>query len=159
TPLGDPIEVGALAAVYAEGRPPQRPLVLGAAKANVGHLEPAAGMVGLVKALLALGHETIPPQPPLDALNPHVPWDTLPPRTAREAVPWPRASRPRRAAVSSFGLSGTNAHVVLEEAPRADERRELSPRSVHPIVLSAHDPAALDDAAARVLGVVERQPS
>src|SRR5262249_38313454 len=119
TALGDPIEVQALGAVYGPGRPAERPLVLGAAKANLGHLEPAAGLAGVLKVLLALGYEQIPAQPELGELNPHLPWDQLPVAVPREAVPWPRGARPRRAGVSAFGLSGTNAHVVLEEAPEA----------------------------------------
>src|SRR5262249_3538126 len=78
TALGDPIEVQALSAVYGQGRPAERPLVLGAVKANLGHLEPAAGLAGLLKVVLALGHEQIPAQPALGELNPHIPWAELP---------------------------------------------------------------------------------
>ncbi len=119
TALGDPIEVQALGAVYGQGRPAERPLVIGSAKANFGHMEPGAGVVGLIKVLLAMEHEQIPAQPELGELNPHLPWGTLPVTVPREAMAWPRGARVRRAGVSAFGLSGTNAHVLLEEAPAA----------------------------------------
>ncbi|MCA9712331.1 MAG: type I polyketide synthase, partial [Myxococcales bacterium] len=150
TALGDPIEVQALGAVYGKDRPADRPLVLGAAKANLGHLEPAAGMAGLLKVMLALGHEQIPAQPNLGALNPHVPWEALPVAVLREPMPWPRGPRPRRAVVSAFGLSGTNAHVVLEEAPRAALEPAAPERSVELVVLSAKSAAALDAQAERL---------
>ena len=117
TALGNPIEVQALATVYGQGRAVERPLALGTAKANVGHMEPAAGMGGVLKVLVALDHERIPGQPQLGEANPLLPWETLPVKVLREAMPWPRGARPRRAGVSAFGMSGTNAHVVLEEPP------------------------------------------
>lgn len=121
TLLGDPIEVQALGAVFGEARSADQPLWLGAVKANLGHLEAAAGMAGVLKVALALERAEIPAQPPLDELNPHIPWSRLPVEVAREARPWPRGARPRIAGVSSFGLGGTNVHVILEEAPvRAD---------------------------------------
>jgi acyl transferase domain-containing protein/pimeloyl-ACP methyl ester carboxylesterase/acyl carrier protein len=150
TALGDPIEVQALSAVYGHARPPERPLILGSAKANLGHLEPAAGMAGLIKVLLALHHEQIPAQPELGELNPHVPWNTLPVAVAREATPWPRAARPRRAGVSAFGLSGTNAHVIVEEAPAAKVEPAAPERPAELFVLSANSAAALDAQAARL---------
>ena len=149
TALGDPIEVQALGAVYGQDRPAERPLVLGAAKANLGHLEPASGLAGLLKVVLALQHEQIPAQPNLGELNPHLPWDMLPVAVAREAVPWPRGARPRRAGVSAFGLSGTNAHVVLEEAP-LEPSREAAPARPELVVLSAKSEAALSAQAARL---------
>ncbi len=117
TPLGDPTEVQALAEVYGGDRPADRPLLLGSVKSNIGHTEAAAGIAGLLKAVLALQRETVPPSLHVDRLNPHVPWDELPVRVVTESTRWPRGARPRRIGVSSFGISGTNAHVLLEEAP------------------------------------------
>jgi candicidin polyketide synthase FscE len=117
TKLGDPIEVRAAGTVYAEGRSVDRPLLLGAAKAVVGHLEGAAGMAGLIKILLAMRHERLPHNP-VRRLNPELPLDELPVRVVTEPVAWPRVpGRVRRAGLSAFGLSGTNAHVVIEEPP------------------------------------------
>lgn len=137
TPLGDPIEVRALRNVY------PGPLVLGAVKANVGHLELAAGAAGLAKVVLALQHEAVPPQPELGALNPELPLDGV---TIPTAVhPWPRGKRPRRAAVSAFGLSGTNAHLILEEGvPRpAPAPKAALERPVHLLAASVHAPELL----------------
>jgi acyl transferase domain-containing protein/surfactin synthase thioesterase subunit len=143
TPLGDPIEVRSLDAVYGCGRPSERPLLLGGGKANIGHLEPAAGLAGVLKAILALEHEEIPAQPPFAKLNSHLPWEELAVRVVRENTPWPRGPRKRLAGVSSFGLSGTNAHVVLEEAPRRAARTPPRPRAAELVVLSGQTPAAL----------------
>ena len=114
TELGDPVEVAAAAAVYGEGREAERPLLLGSVKTNIGHLESAAGVAGLVKVLLALGEGVIPPHLHLERPNPRIAWEELPVRVVTEAERWPEGEGPRRAAVSSFGFSGTNAHVVIE---------------------------------------------
>ncbi len=117
TPLGDPIEVEALADAYAADRAPERPLLLGSVKANIGHLEAAAGVAGLAKAVLCLMHRTLPRQPTMGPLNRRIDWAALPvhvaDKTARLA---PTEARPARIGVSSFGFSGTNAHLILEEA-------------------------------------------
>ena len=120
TALGDPIEMGALGAVF-QGR--AAPLWVGSVKTNVGHLEAAAGLAGLIKVVLALEHEAIPPHLHFHQPSPHIPWPTLPLRVPTTLVPWPRGPRVRRAGVSSFGFSGTNAHVIVEEAPAAAETR------------------------------------
>jgi amino acid adenylation domain-containing protein/thioester reductase-like protein len=112
TQLGDPIELRALGKAFA-GRP--APLLLGSVKANIGHLEEVAGLAGLIKVVLALGHGSIPPQIHCDTLNQKVEWEELPVRVQRTALPWP-SDGARVAAVSSFGMSGTNAHIVLEAA-------------------------------------------
>ncbi len=114
TELGDPVEVEAAAAVYGRGRSPDRPLLIGSVKTNVGHLEAAAGVAGLIKALLAIRSGMIPPHLHFERPNPRMDWENLPVQVTSEATPWPEAARPRRAAVSSFGYSGTNAHVVIE---------------------------------------------
>ena len=115
TELGDPIEVRAAAAVYGEGRDPERPLLMGSVKTNIGHLESAAGVAGVIKALLAMRAGVIPKHLHFERPNPRIPWEELPVRVTSEATPWPAApDRPLRAGVSSFGYSGTNAHVILE---------------------------------------------
>ncbi|MEP7121034.1 MAG: alpha/beta fold hydrolase [Byssovorax sp.] len=156
TALGDPIEVQALSAVYGQGRAADHPLVLGSAKANLGHLEPAAGMAGLVKVLLALAHEQIPAQPEMGELNRLLPWDTLPVTVPRAMRSWPRGTRLRRAGVSAFGMSGTNAHVVLEEAPSTSVAVAASERSAELFVLSASSAAAMDAQAARLRVYLDR---
>ncbi|MDH6243369.1 type I polyketide synthase [Mycobacterium sp. OTB74] len=117
TPLGDPIEVQAAAAVYGAGRDPNRPLLMGTAKTNIGHLESAAGVAGLVKVVLSLQNELLPQNLHFQNPSPHIPWDSLPVQVVDQATPWRTNGRPRRAGVSSFGFTGTNAHVLLEEAP------------------------------------------
>ena len=118
TELGDPIEVRAAAAVYGPGRPPERPLLIGSVKTNVGHLEAAAGVAGLVKVLVAMESGTIPRHLNCTTPNPRLDWDRLPVRITTEPTAWPcGAERPPRAGVSSFGFSGTNAHVILEGRP------------------------------------------
>ncbi len=120
TPLGDPIELQALGAAYGAGRPAERPLLVGSVKTNIGHLETTAGLAGLIKAVLALQHEAIPPHLNCATPTPHVEWDRLHVAVVQTLHPWPRtADRLRRGGVSSFGFSGTNVHVVLEEAPDA----------------------------------------
>lgn len=118
TELGDPIELQAAAAALGADRQPHDPLLVGSVKTNIGHLEAAAGMAGLIKVLLALQHGTIPGQLHFDQPNPHIPWDRLPVKILTEATSWPVADR-RIAGVSAFGMSGTNAHVVIEAGPAA----------------------------------------
>jgi len=151
TALGDPIEVIALASVLGEGR--TQPVMLGSVKTNVGHLESASGVTGLIKVVLALQHEEIPPHLHFKQPNPHIPWNELPVKVLTEPTPWPSGEKRRIAGVSSFGLSGTNAHVVLEEAPKTDQVSEASADSVerplHLLTLSAKTAAALKQLAAR----------
>ena len=107
------------AAVFGADRDPDRPLLIGSVKTNIGHLEAASGVAGLIKVVLSLEHETLPQHLHFRTPSPHIPWDSLPVRVVDKATPWPANGRPRRAGVSSFGFSGTNAHVVIEEAPTA----------------------------------------
>ena len=147
TSLGDPIEVRALGAVYGENR--SVPLVVGALKTNLGHLEAAAGVAGLIKAVLVLQHGEIPPNIHLKHPNPHIPWGDLPVLMPSEAMPWPEGGA-RLAGVSSFGFSGTNAHVVLEALPEQEMGPPASsdrPWSV--LALSAKTASALDTLANR----------
>ena len=119
TPLGDPIEVEAIGNVLGKNRPPESPLLIGSLKTNIGHLEAAAGVAGVIKVVLALQHRVLPGHLHFDAPNPYIPWDDLPIRVCGQNTPWQPAGNKRVAGVSSFGLSGTNVHVVLEEAPAA----------------------------------------
>ncbi|WP_438022406.1 amino acid adenylation domain-containing protein [Sorangium sp. So ce233] len=147
TPLGDPIEIEALRAVLGKPRADGSRCMLGALKTNIGHLEAAAGVAGLIKAVLCLQRAAIPPNLHFEALNPRISLDGTPFSipTGREA--WPGA-KPRVAGVSSFGLSGTNAHVVLEEAPRGEgepvEAIEAAEASSALLPMSARSPEALD---------------
>ncbi|MFG1954464.1 type I polyketide synthase, partial [Micromonospora sp. NPDC048830] len=157
TPLGDPIEVDALAGALGRGRAAGRPLLLGSVKTNIGHLEAAAGVAGLIKTVLALRHGQVPAHLHLRTPNPHIKWDDLPVRVAAETTPWPRGERLRIAGVSSFGMSGTNAHLVLAEAPDAAAANgvEESGRPAHPLVLSARDVGALRVLAGRYVELLE----
>ncbi|MFE9674246.1 SDR family NAD(P)-dependent oxidoreductase [Streptomyces sp. NPDC006259] len=120
TPLGDPIEGNALAAVFGPGRHADRPLALGSLKSNIGHAQAAAGIGGVIKTVLALRHERIPASLHAGTPTPHIAWEGGGLRVPVDAQAWPRrADRVRRAGVSAFGISGTNAHVVLEEASEA----------------------------------------
>ncbi|HTZ16785.1 MAG TPA: type I polyketide synthase, partial [Mycobacterium sp.] len=149
TSLGDPIEVQAAGAVLGDGRDASRPLLIGSVKTNIGHLEAAAGIAGLIKVILSLEHEVLPKHLHFKKPSPHIPWDRLPVRVVDEALPWARDGRPRIAGVSSFGFSGTNSHVIVQEAP--DEVTQVAAAPVPPsddrrfslLPLSARSPAAL----------------
>jgi acyl transferase domain-containing protein len=143
TNLGDPIEARALEAVFGASRSPQNPLIMGAVKSRVGHLEAAAGMAGVIKVALMLQHGVIPAD--IDdadgRLNPLIPWSTNHLEVPRRAHPWTK--RERVAGVSAFGLSGTNAHVILEEHPAQDNIVEHVPSGPELLVLSARSIPAL----------------
>ncbi|WP_375496224.1 type I polyketide synthase, partial [uncultured Nostoc sp.] len=122
TSLGDPIEVTALGAVFGVSHSQQHPLIVGSVKTNIGHLEAAAGIAGLIKSVLQLQHEEIAPHLHLKQPNPYINWAELPIQVPTEIVPWSTGNQPRLAGVSSFGFSGTNAHVIIEEAPLKEQR-------------------------------------
>ena len=140
TVLGDPIEVEALGAVFGPER--REPLRLGTVKTNIGHLEPAAGIAGLIKIILSLLHEELPPNLHFRHPNPYIAWDRLPLQVISERSAWRRSARARLAGVSSFGFSGTNAHIIVEEAPSEPGAATTEPQP-HLLCLSARDEHAL----------------
>ncbi|XXY45527.1 type I polyketide synthase [Sorangium sp. So ce269] len=143
TSLGDPIEVNALGEVFGKSHTRERPLLLGSVKANIGHLEAAAGISGLIKLVLSLQHKTVPPHPLVGERNPYILWDRLPVEIPAAAQPWASDGAPRVGGVSSFGFSGTNVHVVLEEAPEAAPAEAPVERPLHVLALSAKSDGAL----------------
>ncbi|EXU62043.1 hypothetical protein Z951_43765 [Streptomyces sp. PRh5] len=150
TRLGDPIEARAILATYGQ-RSPKRPLLLGSAKPNIGHTLAAAGAGGLIKMVQALRHGLVPMTLHTDKPNPLIDWSTGTVRLATRTSHWPAVDRPRRAAVSSFGVSGTNAHVIVEEArPTPHDERARPHADVVPWVLSARTNKALRDLARKM---------
>ncbi len=150
TLLGDPIEVLALSRVYGSERPVQAPLYLGSVKTNLGHLEAAAGVAALIKTALCLSKSQLVPSLHCKDPNPKIPWRNLPVCVATEARAWPRRGASNVAGVSSFGISGTNAHVLLEAAPIVEESPAAPTRSAELVVLSARTDAALRATAQRL---------
>ncbi len=162
TALGDPIEINSLVKVFGQTR--QQPLLIGSVKTNVGHLEAAAGIAGLIKVILAFQHETLPPHLHFQTPNPYIAWDQIPVQVTAALTPWPKGDRPRLAGVSSFGLSGINAHLILEEAPtvsnpaRGAQSTPALERPLHLLTLSAKSEQALETLVADYRAYLANQP-
>ena len=156
TALGDPIEMEALSTVYGAGRERERALVVGALKSNLGHLESASGVAGVIKTILVLQHRQIPPNIHFSRPTPNIPWASIAVRVPTTLEIWEPSEGPRLAGVSSFGFSGTNAHLILQEAPAA---APVDPPPVPPpflLTLSARSAPSLDTLARRFAEVLEQ---
>ncbi|WP_130800314.1 ketoacyl-synthetase C-terminal extension domain-containing protein, partial [Streptomyces otsuchiensis] len=164
TALGDPIEAQAVIATYGQGHTWERPLLLGSVKSNIGHAQGAAGGASVIKAIMALKHAVVPASLNITEPSSHVDWDAGAVELVTESTPWPQVPRPRRIGVSSFGISGTNVHMILEQAP-ADDSDGVNaaddagapaedapageaPAAAVPLVVSAKSEAALRAGAA-----------
>jgi amino acid adenylation domain-containing protein/thioester reductase-like protein len=161
TPLGDPIEISALRAVMEAEREPDRPFYVGSVKTNIGHLEAAAGVAGLIKVILSLQHQAIPRHINFEELNPYITLDGSSLEIVAESRPWLPSGRPRLAGVSSFGFGGTNAHLIVGDwpMPRPASNPPDLERPLHLLALSARTETALQALAGRYAGWLAEQPA
>lgn len=156
TPIGDPIEIAALTEAFRQSTERKQFCAIGSVKTNIGHLDTAAGVVGLSKAVLALEHKQIPPSLNFEAPNPSIDFASSPFQVNAKLRDWTAGTSPRRAGVNSLGVGGTNAHVILEEAPTQAESSPSAPLQL--LTLSARNRAALDDAARRLAEHLRAHP-
>ena len=160
TSLGDPIELGSMSEVFSHQRALNDPLWIGSIKTNIGHLEAAAGIAGIMKLVLALQHEQLPPHLNCETPTTRFPWKDRPLRVVQSAQPWPRSDKPRIAGVSSFGFSGTNAHILIEEAPLeahvVKTDNTTTPGSTQILNLSARSEQALQQLAKNYASLLSR---
>ncbi|MDF5712712.1 MAG: aminotransferase class III-fold pyridoxal phosphate-dependent enzyme [Rhizonema sp. NSF051] len=158
TTLGDPIEVGAMAAVFGLNRPKDQPLTIASVKTNIGHLEAAAGIAGIIKVVLQLQHQEIAPHLHFQHPSPHISWENLPLIVPTQKTDWQTANNSRLAGVSSFSISGTNAHVVLAQSPTLEPLCPAVERPLHLFTLSAKTEPALRELALKYATYLQSHP-
>ena len=158
TALGDPIEVRGINNILCKDRSTDNPLMVGSVKTNIGHLEIAAGMASLLKVILSLKNQEIPPHLHFKELNPDLAAAATSLKIPTSSLPWQRTEEPRRAGISAFGLSGTNAHIIIEEPPQLSFNPSEVDRPAHLLTLSAKSDDALDDLAQKWVSYLEKNP-